>query len=590
VKVYKKKRSDPARWIRFRIILVGAALALGLGVVMARAVQLQVLHRGELSEKAASQYKHALQKSPRRGTIYDANNQELAVSVEVSSICAYPRRIRSPKKSASALARTLKLPRAAVQKKLCSRKSFVWIKRKASPKEAAAVKSLKLAGIDFITESRRFYPMKTLAAQVLGFCGTDGRGLEGLEYYYDPFLSGREDQWMVFKDALGRPFKTESASPAIQDGYNLILTIDKTIEDIAERALCETVERFSAKSAIAVVMEPKTGAVLAIAHAPRFNPNSFKHYEPWIRRNRAITDTFEPGSTFKIFLGAAALESGRIRPGSLFDCEQGRYQVGANVIHDVHAFGALSFEDVLKFSSNIGAAKIGAAIGAESFYQTLKAFGFGSRTGIDCPGESPGCLPPPERWSDMDALAICFGQGVSVSALQLATAVCAAANGGVLMRPYLVQAMTDAKGRLVKSFQPAKVGRAISSKAACNLVHMLERVVAKGGTGQKAALSGYRVAGKTGTAQKVDLATRRYARNKHVAAFTGFVPSRDPALAIVVVVDEPKKSPYGGVVAAPAFRRIAEEALQYLKVPPELVIPEQEVPSIKASRGEQWAG
>lgn len=590
MKVYKKRRPDPGRWIRFRILLVGAALALGLGIVMARAVQLQVLHRGELSEKAASQYKRAVQKSPRRGTIYDANNQELAVSVEVSSICAYPKRIRSPKKSASVLARALKLPPAAVRKRLDSKKNFVWIKRKVTPKEAAAVKRLKMAGVDFVTETRRFYPMKTLAAQVLGFCGTDGRGLEGLEYYYDPFLSGREDQWMVFRDALGRPFKTVSASPVVQDGYNLILTIDKTIEDIAERALCETVERFSAKSAVAVVMEPKTGAVLAVAHVPRFNPNSFKHYEPWIRRNRAITDTFEPGSTFKVFLGAAALESGHVRPDSLFDCEQGTYRVGANVIHDVHAYGALSFEDVLKFSSNIGAAKIGAAIGAESFYETLKAFGFGSKTGIDCPGESPGCLTRPERWSDMDALAVCFGQGVSVTALQLAAAVGAAANGGVLMRPYLVQAMMDANGRLVKSVQPTKVRRVMSLKTARNLVRMLERVVGKGGTGQKAALSGYRVAGKTGTAQKTDPATRRYARDKHVAAFVGFVPSRDPALAIVVVVDEPRKSPYGGVVAAPAFRRIAGECLQYLKVPPELVVPQQEVPSIKASKEEQWAG
>jgi cell division protein FtsI (penicillin-binding protein 3) len=590
VKHYKREKSNCEKWIRFRIGVVGTVLALCFGVIIGRAVQLQVLDGGKLSAKAEGEYKKSLRNVPRRGTIYDQNNEELAVSIDVASICAYPKRIPSPKQTAVKLAKALNMKQAPLLKRLTSEKRFVWIKRKVPPKAVATVKALELDGIDFVTESRRFYPMKTLAAQVLGFCGTDRRGLEGVEFQYDPLLGGSENNWTVFRDALGRSFKVESAAPGTKDGYNLILTIDKNIQHMAEQALCETVEEYGAKSGMAVVMDPKTGAVLAMAHAPQFNPNTFGQYEPWLRRNRAITDSFEPGSTFKIFLGAAALESGRIAPDSTIDCEEGRYQIGGNVVHDVHAHGALSFQDILKYSSNIGAAKIGSVIGSDYLHNALKAFGFGARTGVDCPGETLGSLLPLERWSDMDAMAICFGQGVSVSALQLTAAVSAIANDGVLMKPYLLQAMTDSKGRLVRSYAPSRLRRVVSVKTARTLTQMLERVVAKGGTGQNAALRGYRVAGKTGTAQKVDPVTRRYAKAKHIAAFAGFVPSRDPAVVIAVIVDEPKKHYYGGVVAAPVFRRVARECLQYLKIPPELVIPEEKAKNIKASREEMWMG
>jgi cell division protein FtsI (penicillin-binding protein 3) len=587
---YGKKKTKATKWIRFRIIIIGTVLALCFGVVVGRAVQLQVLDRSELSEKAAGEYKRAFHKMPRRGTIYDQNHRELAVSIDVSSICAYPKRIFSPRQTASALARILNLKRKPIFQKLSSGKGFVWIRRHAKPKEVSAVRKLDLDGVDFVTESRRFYPLRTLAAQVLGFCGTDGRGLEGLEYSYDPILSGRESRWTVFKDALGRSFTVEADSPETKDGYNLVLTIDKNIQHIAERSLSETVERFSAMSGMAMVMAPSTGAVLAMAHVPQFNPNTFGQYAPELRRNRNITDSFEPGSTFKIFLAAAALESGLCTPDSRFDCEEGRYKVGNNVVHDVHAHGPLSIRDILKYSSNIGAAKIGEKIGSKYLCNKIKAFGFGARSGIDCPGETPGSVLSLEKWSDMDSLAICFGQGISVSALQLTTALCAVANGGILMKPYLVEAMTDWRGRFVTSFPPTKLRRVISSETAQSLTSMLERAVGKGGTGLKAALSGYRVAGKTGTAQKVDREAKRYARDKHIAAFAGFVPASDPRLAIVVVIDEPKRHYYGGVVAAPVFRLIARESLQYLKIPPELVTPREAARSLRASREAAWAG
>jgi len=578
-----KKKQKAAKWIRFRIVVVGAALALCFGLILCRAVQLQVLSGSELCKKAEKQVKKAFHKSARRGTIYDRNHKELAVSSEVSSICAYPKSIRSQRQTALALARSLKLKQRPIFQKLASGKGFVWIKRHASPKEASAVKALNLTGVDFVTESRRFYPMRSLAAQVIGFCGTDGRGLEGIEYYYEAVLSGCESKWTVFRDALGRSFKMEAALPGRKDGHDLILTIDANIQYVAEQALSESVKKFAAKSGMAVVMVPATGAILAMAHVPQFNPNSFGQYKPWFWRNRAITDCFEPGSTFKIFLAAAALESGLCTPDSKFYCEQGRYEVGNNIVHDVHAYGPLSFRDILKYSSNIGAAKIGEKIGSTYFYHKLEGFGFGVRTGIDCPGESPGVLQPLEGLSDMDALATCFGQGLSASALQLTAAVSAVANDGVLMKPYLVQGVMDRQGRLVERFSATKLRRVISSDAARSVTRMLERVVGKGGTGVKAALRGYRVAGKTGTAQKVDPKEMRYARDKYIAAFAGFVPAGEPEIAILVVVDEPQRQHYGGVVAAPVFRRIARETLQHLKIPPELVTPDEAAGSIRAS-------
>ena len=337
-------------------------------------------------------------------------------------------------------------------------------------------------------------------------------------------------------------------------------------------------------------MVPSTGAILAMAHVPHFNPNAFGRYKPWLWRNRAITDTFEPGSTFKIFLAAAALESGLCTRDSEFYCEKGRYRVGRNVIHDLHCHETLSLQDILKYSSNIGAAKVGEKIGSTFFYDKLQAFGFGAMIGVDFPGDGPGALLPVERWSEIDALAICFGQGVSVSALQLAAAVCVIANDGVLMKPYLVEAMTNRQGGIVKSFQPTRLRRVISSESARCLTSMLERAVAKGGTGVRAALGGYRVAGKTGTAQKADTGGGGYARDKHMASFVGFVPVENPEIVILVIVDEPRKHYYGGVVAAPIFRRIVAETLQYLKIPPASINPGETKESLKASSEAQHMG
>lgn len=581
MKVRASKKPNPLKWVRFRIIIVGTVLGVCFALIGARAFQLHVLDGKQLQSKAADQYTREFDNKPKRGTIYDRNHAELALSVDVLSICAYPPKIESPKETARALARLLKVKQAPLRKKLASKKEFVWIKRHTVPAEVSAVKALDIAGVDFVTESRRYYPMKSLAAQVMGFCNLDGKGLEGLEFYYNAYLEGRETSGTVLRDALGRSFTEEEPSSQGTPGYNLILNIDKNIQYIAEQALSEGVRASSAKAGTALVVVPKTGALLAVAHVPQFNPNAFAQYERERWRNRAITDTFEPGSTFKILLAATALESGVCTPSSEFYCEEGVYRIGRKVVHDVHPHETLSLADILKYSSNIGAAKVGKEVGPAYFHHKLTEFGIGAKLGVDCPGEASGTLLPVKRWTEIDSAVICFGQGVSLSALQLAAAVSTVANGGLLMKPYLVQKITDAQGRTITSSQPTPVRQVISPENARHITRMMMGTMEEGGTGIKAAVEGYKVAGKTGTAQKADPFVGGYADDKYIASFVGFAPAESPVITVLVMIDEPyKKEHYGGVVAAPVFRRIVLETLRYLKVPPE------SVPTVRADHGQ----
>ncbi|MGD8366213.1 MAG: penicillin-binding protein 2 [Desulfobacterales bacterium] len=554
--------------LRLRTILVGAVFCAMLVGICAKAAYLQTLQRSWLSEKAAHQVTSSMDRKGKRGTIFDANLREMAVSVDVDSVAAYPSKISDPDGTARALAAALSTNRGQIFRKLRLDRPFVWIKRQADPKEASAIQKLDLNGIDFIPEHKRFYPNTSMAAQLLGFAGVDGSGLEGLEYFYNSDLEGGRQQTTILRDALGRGFDTEAAKTGLREGHNLVLTIDQGIQFLAEDTLAETVRSSAAASGMAVVLAPRTGAVLAMAHYPFFNPNAFDRFSRDAWRNRAITDPYEPGSTLKIFTAAAALASGVATPNSVVFCENGKYRVGGHVIHDVNPQQWLSLANVLRVSSNIGAAKIGELVGSEQLYTTLQEFGFGTKTGIDCPGESPGVLSPWQRWSKIDQCAIAFGQGVSVTAVQLAAATAAIANDGVLMRPYIVQAVTDKNGRIVRRQDPKPVRRAVSSKVARQLRRMMTRVVSEDGSGALAMLDGYTAAGKTGTAQKADR-QGSYAEDRYVASFVGFAPAEAPEIVVLVVIDEPKKSYYGGVVAAPAFKRIAEETLHYLNVPPQ---------------------
>lgn len=567
------KKPNPLKWVRFRIVIVGTVLGICFAVIGARAFQLHVLEGEQLQSKAADRYTREFDNKPKRGTIYDRNHAELALSVDVPSICAYPLKIESPKETARALAGVLNVKQEPLRKKLASKRGFVWVKRHTVPTEVSAVKALNLEGVDFVTESRRYYPLKSLAAQVIGFCNVDGMGLEGLEFKYNDYLESEETSGTVLKDALGRSFTEEEPSSPGMPGNNLILNIDKNIQYIAEQALSEGVRASKAKTGTALVLVPKTGAVLSVAHVPQFNPNAFARYDRERWRNRAITDTFEPGSTFKILLAATALESGVCTPSSKFYCEEGTYRIGRKVIHDVHPHETLTLADILKYSSNIGATKVGEEVGRAYFHHKLTQFGIGEKLGVDCPGEASGSLLPVRRWTEIDSAAICFGQGVSLSALQLAAAVSAVANGGLLMKPYLVQEITDVHGRTVESFGPTPLCRVISAENARRITHMMMMTLEEGGTGIEAAVEGYKVAGKTGTAQKADPVKGGYAGEKYVASFVGFAPAEDPVITVLVIIDEPHKEHYGGVVAAPVFRRIVRETLRYLKVPPEPVPP-----------------
>ncbi len=553
--------------VKHRVAIVGGIFVVLFLAVVARALFVQVYQGSMLSARAEKEIQKTMIVREKRGGIYDTNRQELAVSIGAVSIAAYPRRIQDKGEAAARLSKVLGLNARKLNARLASGSGFKWIKRKASPREVREVRALDIDGVDFIPEHSRFYPQSTLAAQITGFTGVDGRGLEGLEFYYEKDLNGEEKQLVVMKDALGKKFGGEQEASLESSARNLILTVDKTIQYITEEALEAAVKENDAASGMAVVTDPGTGAVLAIANYPFFNPNAFGRFDRSAYRNRVITDTFEPGSTMKIFSVAAAIEYGGCTPNTIFYCENGKYKVGRYTIHDTHKHGWLPIEKILKFSSNIGAMKMSEMIGAEALHRTLEGFGFGERTGIDCPGEAPGSLSPHQKWSSLQTGVVSFGHGMAATGIQLATAVSAIANNGVLMKPYIVRAITDQRGNIIEQFEPRIVRHAISEKTAGIMKAMMRSVVETGGTGTEADLEGYAVCGKTGTARKVNK-QGRYERGSYVSSFVGFAPAEAPAVTVLVVIDTPRKKYYGGQVAAPAFRKIVRESLNYMNIPP----------------------
>jgi cell division protein FtsI (penicillin-binding protein 3) len=538
--------------------------------VCVRDIYLQVVKRDQLVKIAERQYQRVVPLTPARGTIYDCNNAALAVSIDMDSCFAEPQNVEDVPGTCAKLAPLLGIPAGELAKKLDTGKHFVWLQRRITPDLAKRISDLELAGIGFVKETKRFYPNSEVAAHVIGFTGLDPEGLNGIELRYNSAILGNNGYLVTERDALGRDIGIKGAFiKNSSKGQNVTLTLDKNIQYIAEKELAKAVLDSRAKGGIAIVMEPQTGKVLAMANYPNFNLNAFNHYPQAQLRNRAITDSFEPGSTFKIFLIAAALEEKVISSGESIYCENGSYEVGGRTIHDTHPYGRLSIGGILKYSSNIGSAKIGARLGQERLSRYLRNFGFGERTGIDLPGEAPGYLRDRSQWYGVDLATISFGQGVTSSALQLTAAVSAVANGGTLMKPYIVDRIVSQDGTVTSQFAPHPVRRVISPATARSVARMMEGVTTEGGTGLNASIDGYRVAGKTGTAQKVDPVTRTYSVDKRTASFIGFAPVNNPRFTIMVVIDEPKTSPYGGVVAAPAFSAIALQSLCYRKVTPD---------------------
>jgi len=562
-------RDNREKWTRFRIRFIGGIFILLLSVSIARAFYLQIYEQERFALLAEKQHVKVVQLTPSRGAIYDSTNSALAVSIEMDSLYAEPRNMENLAAAAAQLAPVIGMPEEAIEKRLHASRGFVWLARRLTPEVAAAVRKLDIDGIGFAKEPKRFYPNAEIGSHVIGFTGLDPEGLEGIERKYDSTLLGNSGYMVTERDALGRDIGTRGMMmKSASAGQSIALTIDKNIQYIAEKELAAAVENSRAKGGIAIVMEPHTGRLLAMANYPTFNPNLFGKFPQQALRNKAVTDSFEPGSTMKVFLIAAALEEKAVGQNDAFNCENGVFNVGGRTIHDTHKYGRLSVGEILKYSSNIGAAKIGSRLGPERLYGYLKGFGFGAKSNIDLPGEVSGFLRNKSQWYGVDLATISFGQGISVSAIQLATAMSAIANGGTLMQPYIVEKIMDGKGNVLKSVSPLSRQKVISPETAAIVARMMESVAAEGGTGTAAAVDGFRVAGKTGTAQKADPVTKGYSADKRTASFVGIVPADNPRLTIVIIVDEPKTSSYGGVVAAPAFSAIARQSLCYLRVAP----------------------
>ncbi len=562
-------KDEREKWARVRIIMIGTVFGLMFLTVVGRAFYLQILQHEELVKKAEKQHQHRVDLTPARGSILDRNGTPLAESIHMDSCYAEPRRIKDVDGTAAVLAPILGVPKQELVAKLSINKAFTWVERWVAPETALRIKNMKLPGIGFAPESKRFYPNVETAAHVVGFTGRDPNGLEGIELRYDSTILGNTGYMITERDALGRNIAVKNT--VIKDsspGNNIVLTLDKTIQFIAEKELAKAVTESNAKGGMALVMESDTGKVLAMANYPTFNPNAYSRYSLAQLRNRVVADSFEPGSTFKVFTIAAALDSGAIKSTDIYNCENGAYRIANRTIHDDHPHSRLNISDIIKYSSNIGSAKIGFKMGEEKLSSYLRNFGFGTRTGIDLPGESPGNLK--RNGYKIDLATTTFGQGVSLSAIQLVSAVSAIANGGMLMKPYLVERILDDSGKEVQHFEPQAIRRVISPETSKKVSTMMETVTGEGGTGTNAAVDGFRVAGKTGTAQKVDPVTRTYSPTKRIGSFVGFVPADKPKLTIAVIIDEPQGIKYGGVVAAPAFKVIAQNTLAYLKITPNM--------------------
>ncbi len=560
------RSASPARIKLVRLGLTGA-----LAVVCARAGLLAVKPDPRLARLADRQYSTYVELAPKRGAIYDTRGNVLAQSVEVDSIYADPRTVdRIPagvrRKKIGALARALEMPERQISERLGSDRGFVWLKRRVDPETAKAVAALEIDGVASVRESKRYYPNVELASHLLGFAGLDSEGLEGIEKRYDDDLKSDAKRYERPRDARGRGYADGVFVGEEETGKRLFLTIDQQIQFLAESALKAGVENSKASSGFVIVQDPRTGEILAMAGYPTYNPNAFAKAKPERRRNRPITDAFEPGSTLKPVIAAAALESKVVDGDDIFFCENGELDVADVTIRDSKKHGWLDLAHILSMSSNIGMIKVGRALGKDATHDSLVRFGFGQETGIDFPGESRGIVAPKNKWSSVTLASASFGHGVSVSGLQLVNAISAIANGGTLMKPYVVRRVADEKGDVVTDVDPVEVRRVISKETADRVTRMMEGVVAPGGTGTAGALASWRVAGKTGTAQKVDVISGGYT-DQHIASFVGFAPASRPRLTILVVIDEPKTSSYGGVVAAPVFREIADGALRYLGVP-----------------------
>ena len=531
---------------------------------LTRLLYIQLFRSSYLSGIADKQHNLFVELEPCRGTIFDANLKAQAVNIPTDSLYVSPNEIKDQdrEKIVRQLGAILSLKPGYIQERIARKKSFVWIARKINSQQAEAVRRLNIRGLGFIKESRRSYPNGYLASQVIGFAGLENSGLEGLEAYYDKYLKGQAG-WAVFlRDARQKKLDIWDKMVLPKDGLDLVLTIDEVIQYIAERELDQAYKHYRAKAASIVVMDPHTGAILAMANRPNFDLNEYSGADKDAIRNRAVCDYFEPGSVFKIVTASAALQENRVKEEDRVFCENGSYRVAAHTLHDHQPHGWLSFREVITESSNIGTTKVAQVLGPQAVSHYVKQFGFGAKLGIDLPGAIPGVAKEPRAWSKISIAAIPIGQEVGVTSLQLASAISVIANGGQLMRPYIVKEIRDKHGEPIKKNSPLLIRKVISLDTAARVKRILAAVVEEG-TGKLARIDGFSAAGKTGTAQKLE-PNGAYSHHKFIASFIGFAPVEDPLVAIAVTVDEPHPVYFGGVVAAPVFKNTAADTIKYL--------------------------
>ena len=558
-----------------RTIILNTIIIFGFLVIFVRLSELMIFDHRLLAEKARSQQIKAEDIQVRRGNIYDRRGREFAVNMELESLFCDSKEVKIDNKRVEKLSAILGVNADVVRTKFEGEKRFTWITRKLPPDTIKKVKTVldmgpttnesSVKGFGLIPESKRFYPNGNLASHVVGTVGMDNQPLEGIELAYNKYLKTSGGKVYFFRDATGRMLSSGVNTEV--KGNDILLTIDEGLQYIVEKELEKAMREWQAVAATVIMMDPLTGEILALANRPDYDLNHIRTAHRNGIRNRAITDIYEPGSTFKVVAGTAALEEKAFRLDSVFDVSKGSIEVGGKRIHDAHRNGVLTFKEVIQKSSNVGTVMIGMKLGREKIYKYAKLLGFGDPTGIDLPGEVSGWIRKPDRWSATSIGAIPIGQEVAVTPLQVLRAYAAIANGGYLVTPHVVSEVRTHEGKTVFSFNKSERKRVLSERTAETFRDILKTVVEEGGTAPTASVDGNQVAGKTGTAQLIDRKTRRYSRDRYVSSFVGFVPADNPRFAMIVVVYEPKGQVYGGLVAGPVFKRIADQSLSYMNVP-----------------------
>jgi len=552
------------------VTALGVAVAVVLTALLMRLIEVQLVQGGRLQRMAQRQQLATILLQPHRGRVLDRRGRPLAINVEVPSIYAVPSAIPDRRAFAERAAPILGLSTDDVLRRLQTGRHFAWLARKVPTRVAEQLRSLDLTGqIGIRMEDRRAYPNGKLAAHLLGFTGIDSQGLAGIELAYDGTLRGRAGKALAEQDGVGRVLvETQRVVESPEDGADLLLTIDQVIQHVTERELETAMQRTHARRGSVIVMDPRSGEILALAVRPAFDPNTGTDARPELWLNRTVAGVYEPGSTFKVFTAAAALDSGVVSPKEKFLCNGSLRVPGGHIIREAinRKLGWLTIAGIIRNSCNVGAAQVATRLGKPLFHRYIRAFGFGAPSGVDLPGELPGLVPPPSAWLGPGLQTIAFGQGISVTPLQLLTAATALTNDGMVVRPHVVRGRRDREGRTTAVVGPLTTRRAIRPETATAVLEMMIGTV-ENGTGRLAAIDGYVVAGKTGTAQKPG-ATGGYDPGRYIASFLGILPAGDPALALLVILDEPLGAYFGGAVAAPVFREIASQTLWYLRIPP----------------------